>query len=99
MITSGRGGKRAGSGRPAKKGSTKIRTVRLKEKNANWLESEAYRTGRGQGDIVDLAIETLQEHPEKHFPKDNNQNNGQPEQADYEEWRSQNTIGEASHGL
>ena len=64
-MDSGRGGARANAGRKPKKGPTKARTVRLKAANADWLKQQADKMDVGQGDIVDVAIETLQEHPEK----------------------------------
>lgn len=69
MLDSGRGGKREGAGRKPKKGPTKLRTVRLKADIADWLEVESKRTGLSQGDIVDVAVEVLQKHPEESFPE------------------------------
>ncbi len=65
MFESGRGGTRPGAGRKAKKGPTKLRSVRLKVANADWLENKSDEIGISQGDIVDLAIEVLQKHPKE----------------------------------
>lgn len=70
-----RGGWRGG-GRPAKPDSERRKHIgcRIHPDNYAWLESERERTGHSVGEIVDQAIETLQEHPEKQYP-------GQQEEA------------------
>lgn len=62
-----RGGKREGSGRPLKNanGVRHTLTCRVKESNRLWLYQEKERTGKGVGDLVDLAVEVLQKHPEE----------------------------------
>ena len=61
-----RGGWRGG-GRPPKTKGVK-RTLlgcRVKDEVRNWLYSEKERTGYSIGELVDLAVETLQKCPEK----------------------------------
>lgn len=64
-----RGGWRGG-GRPLKDEGVTRENVgcRVKSVNKVWLESEKERTGRSIGEIVDRAVEVLQEHPEKQYP-------------------------------
>jgi hypothetical protein len=40
-------------------------TCRIKESNRQWLLSEKERAGKGIGELVDLAVEVLQKHPEE----------------------------------
>lgn len=69
MSTMTRGGKREGAGRPRKSNEARIHFgCRIKETNAEWIQSEKLRTGKSVGEITDLAIEVLQKHPEESFP-------------------------------
>jgi len=64
MVT--RGGKRDGAGRPRKDdGLRRHFGCRLKEDNIEWIQSEKERTGCSIGELVDLAVEVLQKHPEE----------------------------------
>lgn len=69
MSVMTRGGKREGAGRPRKSNEARIHFgCRIKETNAEWIQSEKLRTGKSVGEITDLAIEVLQKHPEESFP-------------------------------
>ena len=61
-----RGGWRGG-GRPKKDEGTvrELLGCRVKSPVKDWLYSEKERTGRSVGEIVDVAVELLQEHPER----------------------------------
>jgi hypothetical protein len=64
-----RGGWRGG-GRPPKAEGIKrdLLGCRVLPENKAWLYAERDRTGKSVGEIVDLAIDTLQASPKKQFP-------------------------------
>lgn len=61
-----RGGWRGG-GRPAIPEEQKRQTLacRVSPTTKQWLEEQKTQTGKGIGEIVDLAVEILQNHPEE----------------------------------
>lgn len=65
MSKNGRGGKRKGAGRPRKSDEPRLHfACRMKESNREWIKAESERTGYSMGELVDVAVEVLQEHPE-----------------------------------
>ena len=65
-----RGGKREGAGRPTRedkegKQPKVILSCRVEQETKDFLQAEEARTGWSIGQVIDLAISTLQEHPEK----------------------------------
>lgn len=65
-----RGGWRGG-GRPPKTAGVKriLLGCRVKEDIRQWLYAEKDRTGQSVGELVDLAVEVLQEHPDRLPPE------------------------------
>lgn len=64
-----RGGKREGAGRPTRadkegKQPKVILSCRVEQETKDFLQAEEERTGWSIGELTDLAIERLQEHPE-----------------------------------
>ena len=61
-----RGGARKGAGRPSLPDSDRRKTlnVRVKTETSVWLHAERERFGLSMGELVDIAIELLQEHPD-----------------------------------
>ncbi len=64
-----RGGWRGG-GRPSKPVGEKREHIgcRIKADNRSWLLTERERSGHSIGELVDFAVEILQQHPEKFSP-------------------------------
>lgn len=64
-----RGGWRGG-GRPPKTEGEKREHFgcRLAVRSLDWLKAERERTGKSAGEIVDRAIEVLQDTPKWHYP-------------------------------
>jgi len=62
-----RGGARKGSGRKAKTQKEKRHPLNClaSYQTVVWINSERERTNKSIGELVDLAVEVLQEHPEK----------------------------------
>jgi hypothetical protein len=69
-FMSPRGEKKAG-GRPAMADELKRQTLtcRVAPETKHWLDTQKEQVGKGIGELVDLAVETLQKHPEE-FPMD-----------------------------
>lgn len=65
-----RGGIRPGSGRPFKKADAKRDTLtcRVDPDVRAWLVTEKDRTGKSVGELVDYAVETLQDSPGRRLP-------------------------------
>jgi|GEM_PF-3185647 len=70
MSISGRGGKREGSGRPKReqregKPPKVVLSCRVEAETVAFLKQEEQRTSKSIGELVDLAIEVLQENSEE----------------------------------
>jgi hypothetical protein len=69
-FMSPRGEKKAG-GRPAIAEELKRQTLtcRVAPETKQWLESQKEQGGKGIGELVDLAVEVLQKHPDELPPE------------------------------
>jgi hypothetical protein len=65
-----RGGARPGSGRPAKDVQDKRPPLncRINPTHKVWLEEVRQQTEMGLGELVDIAIDLLRQHPERIKP-------------------------------
>jgi hypothetical protein len=67
------GGKREGAGRKPRleregKPPKALLGCRVEQSSFDFIQEQKDQSGLSPGEIVDIAIETLKEHPEKHPP-------------------------------